>query len=66
MEARLMIIAGIYSFKNGQSVVEQNYAAELDEIKQVIEAINTFDLIAEKHTYKTQHNHHAQEHLFWA
>src|SRR6266496_5860996 len=35
-----MIIAGIYSFKGGKEIVEKEYAAELEEIKQVIEAIH--------------------------
>jgi hypothetical protein len=35
-----MIIAGMYSFKNGKEIVERQYPAELEEIKQAIAAIN--------------------------
>ncbi len=35
-----MIIAGIYSFKGGAEIVESQYAAELEEIKQVITSVN--------------------------
>lgn len=35
-----MKIAGIYSFKNGKQVIETDFAPELEEIKQVIAAID--------------------------
>lgn len=35
-----MIIAGIYSFNRGKEVVEVGYPAELNEVKQVIAAID--------------------------
>ena len=36
-----MIIAGVYSFKNGQEVIEAQYAAELGEVEQVIAAVDS-------------------------
>jgi len=36
-----MIIAGIYSFNHGQQVIEDKYGAELQEIEQVIAAIDS-------------------------
>ena len=36
-----MIIAGVYSFKNGQEVIETRYATELGEVKQVIAAVDS-------------------------
>ena len=36
-----MIVAGIYSFNNGQQVVEQNYPAELSHILEVITAVDS-------------------------
>lgn len=38
-----MNIAGIYSFNRGKEIIEARYAAELDEVKQVIVAINSAD-----------------------
>jgi hypothetical protein len=35
-----VIIAGVYSFKGGKEIVEANYSQELEEIKQIISAIN--------------------------
>jgi len=43
-----MIIAGIYSFNQGQEIIESNYAAELTEVKQVIAAVKS-----EQHKTKT-------------
>lgn len=36
-----MFIAGMYSFNNGREVIEQEYSAELDEIKAVIAAVDS-------------------------
>lgn len=36
-----MIIAGIYSFKGGQEVIEREYSAELQEIIEVIEIVDS-------------------------
>jgi hypothetical protein len=36
-----MIVAGIYSFKDGQAIVESQYAAELTEIRQIIAAVDS-------------------------
>lgn len=36
-----MIIAGVYSFNNGKEVIEAGYAAELQEVKQVIAAVDS-------------------------
>jgi hypothetical protein len=36
-----MIVAGIYSFKDGQAIVENQYADELAEIRQIIAAIDS-------------------------
>ncbi len=36
-----MIIAGMYSFKNGKEVIEVEFGSELQEIKQVIAAIDS-------------------------
>lgn len=36
-----MIIAGMYSFNNGESVVTSQYPAELEEVKQVIAAVDS-------------------------
>ncbi len=42
-----MRIAGIYSFNNGQEIVEKHFSKELEEIKEAIKNIN-----AEKHLTK--------------
>lgn len=36
-----MIIAGEYSFKHGKEVIQTQYAAELEEVKQVIAAVDS-------------------------
>ena len=36
-----MIIAGIYSFNNGQAVIEGNYAQELQEVQEIIYSIDS-------------------------
>lgn len=36
-----MIIAGVYSFKNGREVIEDKYAAQLREVEQVIAAVDS-------------------------
>lgn len=36
-----MIIAGVYSFKNGQAVIEKHYADQLQEITGIIHAIDS-------------------------
>lgn len=36
-----MIIAGIYSFNSGKEVIESRYARELQEIKQIIAAVDS-------------------------
>jgi hypothetical protein len=36
-----MIIAGIYSYKNGREIIEAQYAAELREVEQVIAAVDS-------------------------
>jgi hypothetical protein len=36
-----MMIAGIYSFKGGQEVIESDYASELREVQEVIYSINS-------------------------
>jgi len=45
-----MIIAGVYSFKNGQKVIEDRYAAELREVQEVIAAVDSAQ-------YKTKTSH---------
>ena len=45
-----MIIAGLYSFNRGQEVIEANYAVELQEVKQVIAAVESA-----RHKTKTSH-----------
>lgn len=34
-----MIVAGIYSFNHGREIIETQFAAELDEVKQAIAAV---------------------------
>jgi hypothetical protein len=36
-----MIIAGEYSFKDGKSVIENQFSDELQEVKQVIAAVDS-------------------------
>lgn len=36
-----MIIAGLYSFKGGQQVVEARYPAELEEVKRIIATVDS-------------------------
>lgn len=36
-----MIIAGIYSFNRGQDIIASQYPAELEEVEQVIAAIDS-------------------------
>jgi len=36
-----MIIAGIYSFNRGKEVITSRYSAELEEVKQVITAVDS-------------------------
>lgn len=36
-----MIIAGIYSFKRGEEIITSQYSKELEEVKQVITAVNS-------------------------
>jgi hypothetical protein len=35
-----MIVAGRYSFKRGREVIEANFGAELDEIRQIIAGVD--------------------------
>lgn len=35
-----MIIAGVYSFKRGKETIEADFAAELDEVKHIITAVD--------------------------
>jgi len=48
-----MKIAGEYSFNNGKSIVEENYSNLLDEVKQVISAVNAEDHLTKKSKEKT-------------
>lgn len=45
-----MIIAGIYSFKDGQAIIESKHANELDEVRQIIAAVDSTQ-------YKTKVSH---------
>jgi hypothetical protein len=36
-----VIIAGIYSFNRGEEVINSRYSAELEEVKQVIAAVDS-------------------------
>jgi hypothetical protein len=36
-----MIIAGLYSFNRGQEIIESQYGAALDEVKQVISTVDS-------------------------
>lgn len=36
-----MIIAGIYSFNHGAEFIASNYPAELEEVKQIIAAVDS-------------------------
>jgi hypothetical protein len=36
-----MIIAGIFSFNDGQQIIQDHYSAELREIEEVIAAVNS-------------------------
>jgi len=36
-----MIIAGIYSFNNGEDVIRSQYPAELEEVEQVVAAVDS-------------------------
>lgn len=36
-----MIIAGIYSFNYGEEIITSRYSAELEEVKQVIAAVDS-------------------------
>jgi methylphosphotriester-DNA--protein-cysteine methyltransferase len=48
-----MIIAGIYSFNNGQKVIESEYRNELEEVKDIIRAINSEDCKTKRSQEKT-------------
>lgn len=48
-----MIIAGIYSFNNGQEVIESEYRNELEEVKDIIRAINSEDCKTKRSQEKT-------------
>ncbi len=36
-----MIIAGIYSFKDGKEIIEAQFGSELQEVKQIIAAVDS-------------------------